>query len=123
MNAAALAEAIEAGDIDPAAEIWTFVAQKARLEAALASRVWALLTDRQDIHDMRAHFVRALRCSPTRALGLQRATAALLCVWGDPKRLIGWLEEAVAAQRLTRAEATNVEEHLFALLMRTGMWK
>ena len=106
-----------------ASQVWAYLTSRAGIEPQLSRRVWGLLAARPETLALRYGFTQALLVGPPGSPARKAAAAALVHGLGRPESVITSIELLVTTQRLSRHEATLVQEKLLALVTSAGEWK
>jgi hypothetical protein len=106
-----------------ASTVWYYLATEVGVPMALAKRGWkAIATSPSDL-TLRYAFQRALDVGPPGSQVRHEAAQALLEGAGSPERLLEVLEACVTERRLSRRDATQLEDALLRAVDRDGAWR
>lgn len=95
--------------------VWYYLATQAGVPMPLAKRAWRAIAASPSAH--------ALRYSFQRALDRDEAAQTLRDGAGSPQRIMDVLEACVQEKRLSRRDATQLEDTFLRAVDRAGVWR
>ena len=103
--------------------VWYYLATQTGVPMPLAKRGWRAIAASPSGHTLRYAFQRALDVGPCGSRVRHDAAQALLDGAGSPQCLLEVLEECVREKRLSRSDATQLENILLHAVNRDGAWR
>jgi hypothetical protein len=106
-----------------AIDVWHYITSQTGVPMPLAKRGWRAIAASPSARAMRYAFVRVLDVGPCGSRVRHEAAQALLDGAGSPQRLLDCLEACVREGRLSRLDATQIEDTLLRAVDRAGAWR
>ena len=103
--------------------VWYYLATQTGVPMPLAKRGWRAIAASPSGHTLRYAFQRALDVGPCGSRVRHDAAQALLDGPGSPSRILNALEACVREGRLSRQDATQIEDTLLRAVDRAGAWR